>query len=99
MTMLTSLLATTAGAAALSATTPTVFQPYLDAKPPVIVEELPETEANGIAIREFWFRSRTLPSSGEAYDIVKMLKEDMKVYFVDAMITYHNDGKYELAQN
>jgi len=37
--------------------------------------------------------------SGEAYDIVKMLKEDMKVYFLDATITYHNEGKFELAQN
>ncbi|MCW9033760.1 MAG: rhodanese-like domain-containing protein [Rhodospirillales bacterium] len=37
--------------------------------------------------------------SGEAYDIVKMLKEDMKVYFLDATITYHGEGKYDLAQN
>jgi len=37
--------------------------------------------------------------SGEAYDIVKLLKEDMKVFFLDAEITYHGDGKYDLKQN
>jgi len=37
--------------------------------------------------------------SGEAYDIVKLLKEDMKVFFLDAEVTYHGGGKYALQQN
>jgi len=37
--------------------------------------------------------------SGEAYDIVKMVREDMKVYFLDATVTYKGDGAYELVQN
>jgi len=37
--------------------------------------------------------------SGEAYDIVKLLKETMKVYFLDATVTYKDGGNYELAQN
>ncbi len=37
--------------------------------------------------------------SGEAYDIVKMLKEDMQVYFVDATTTYGKDGKHMFVQN
>ena len=37
--------------------------------------------------------------SGEAYDIVKMLKEDMNVLFLDAMVTYTGEGKYDLAKN
>ena len=37
--------------------------------------------------------------SGEAYDIVKLLKEKMKVYFLDATVTYKDGGAYELAQN
>jgi rhodanese-related sulfurtransferase len=30
--------------------------------------------------------------SGEAYDIVKLLREDLEVYFVNAEITYNPDG-------
>ena len=37
--------------------------------------------------------------SGEAYDIVKMLDEEREVFFLDATITYHGEGKYELAEN
>ena len=37
--------------------------------------------------------------SGEAYDIVKLLKEDMKVFFLDAEVIYHGGGKYALKQN
>ena len=35
--------------------------------------------------------------SGEAYDIVKLVKEDMKVFFLDAEITYAKDGSYKIA--
>lgn len=34
--------------------------------------------------------------SGEAYDIVKMDRKDLKMYFVDATITYRADGTYEI---
>ncbi len=34
--------------------------------------------------------------SGEAYDIVKMDRQDLKMYFVDAPITYRADGTYEV---
>jgi rhodanese-related sulfurtransferase len=63
------------------------------------VEVLEDEIANLPTDKPIVFVCSTGARSGEAYDIVKMLKEDMKVYFVDAMITYHNDGKYELAQN
>lgn len=35
--------------------------------------------------------------SGEAYDIVKMDRNDLKMYFVDAPISYRADGSYEIA--
>jgi rhodanese-related sulfurtransferase len=34
--------------------------------------------------------------AGEAYDIVKMERKDLKMYFVDAPITYRADGSYEI---
>lgn len=34
--------------------------------------------------------------SGEAYDIVKMERDDLKTYFVDAPISYRADGSYEI---
>jgi len=34
--------------------------------------------------------------SGEAYDIVKMERDDLKTYFVDAPIAYRADGSYEI---
>lgn len=34
--------------------------------------------------------------SGEAYDIVKMDRKDLKMYFVDATITYRADGTYDV---
>ncbi len=34
--------------------------------------------------------------SGEAYDIVKMDRKDLKMYFVDATISYRADGSYEI---
>lgn len=34
--------------------------------------------------------------SGEAYDIVKMAREDMKIYFLDATLTHAQDGTYKL---
>jgi rhodanese-related sulfurtransferase len=34
--------------------------------------------------------------SGEAYDIVKMDRQDLKMYFVDAPVTYRADGTYEI---
>jgi rhodanese-related sulfurtransferase len=37
--------------------------------------------------------------SGEAYDIVKMLDEERKVFFLDATLEFEGDGKYAIAQN
>lgn len=34
--------------------------------------------------------------SGEAYDIVKMLDPDREVYFLDAEMTFHADGAYDI---
>ncbi|NQU55633.1 MAG: rhodanese-like domain-containing protein [Rhodospirillales bacterium] len=34
--------------------------------------------------------------SGEAYDIVKLIREDMKVYFLNALVTHARDGTYKL---
>ena len=54
---------------AAGADVPDVFKPYLRDDPPPIVEELPEQSAGNVRVREFWFHSRQLPSSGEAYEI------------------------------
>jgi len=35
--------------------------------------------------------------SGEAYDIVKMKREDLKVYFLDANVEFHKDGSIPTA--
>ena len=34
--------------------------------------------------------------SGEAYDIVKMAREDLQVYFLDATVTHAKDGTFKL---
>lgn len=36
--------------------------------------------------------------SGEAYDTVKLLKPELKVYFIDATIKFLGDGKFEIKQ-
>jgi len=63
------------------------------------VEALEAKVASLPADKPIVFVCSTGARSGEAYDIVKMVKEDMKVYFLDATVTYKNDGTYELAQN
>ena len=37
--------------------------------------------------------------SGEAYDIVKLLREEAKVYFLDAEVTYDKAGAYTIVAN
>jgi len=34
--------------------------------------------------------------AGEAYDIVKMLRDDLKIYFLEAEISHNKDGSYTL---
>ena len=65
----------------------------------VPVDQLEDNIDSLPADKPIIFVCATGARSGEAYDITKMLKEDMKVYFLDATVTYHNEGKYELAQN
>lgn len=63
------------------------------------VEDL-EDEMDTMAFdKPIVFICATGARSGEAYDIVKMVKEDAKVYFLDAELTFHAEGKYEIAQH
>lgn len=63
------------------------------------VEDLEDKVASLPTDKPIVFVCSTGARSGEAYDIVKMVKEDMKVFFLDAEVTYHGEGKYEIAQN
>lgn len=36
--------------------------------------------------------------SGEAYDTVKLLRDEVKAYFIDATIKFNGDGSYSIAQ-
>jgi len=63
------------------------------------VDELEDKVASLPTDKPIVFVCSTGARSGEAYDIVKMVKEDMIVYFLDATATYKKDGTYELAQN
>ncbi len=63
------------------------------------VEDLEDKVAGLPDDKPIIFVCSTGARSGEAYDIVKMAREEMKVFFLDATITYHGEGKYELAQN
>ncbi|MBT4891268.1 MAG: rhodanese-like domain-containing protein [Rhodospirillales bacterium] len=63
------------------------------------VEELVDRVAELPTDKPIVFVCSTGARSGEAYDIVKLEKEEMAVFFLDAEITYHPDGNYELAAN
>jgi len=62
------------------------------------VDDLEDKTANLPNDKPIVFLCSTGARSGEAYDIVKMLREDLKVYFVDATASYKG-GSYELVQN
>lgn len=54
------------------------------------VEELPSD-------KPIIFFCSTGARSGEAYDIVKMKREDLEVYFLDANVKFHKDGSMPTA--
>jgi len=37
--------------------------------------------------------------SGEAHDMVKLLRPELKTYFINAQITFKNDGSYTIVEN
>ena len=63
------------------------------------VEELEDKISTLPADKPIVFVCSTGARSGEAYDIVKLLREDMQVYFLDATVTYQGEGKHEIAKN
>lgn len=63
------------------------------------VEDLEDEYENLPKDKPMIFICATGARSGEAYDIVKMLDEEREVYFVDAIMTYHADGKFEIEAN
>ena len=65
----------------------------------VPVEELEDKVATLPTDKPIVFVCSTGARSGEAYDIVKMVKDNMKVYFVDATIDFHGKDNYKIAQN
>ena len=63
------------------------------------VEELEDQIASLPTDKPIIFVCATGARSGEAYDIVKLVKEDMKVFFLDAEVTYKGGDEYALVQN
>jgi rhodanese-related sulfurtransferase len=62
------------------------------------VGDLMDKAATLPAAKPIVFVCSTGARSGEAYDIVKMDRKDIKMYFVDSPITYRADGSYEIAK-
>lgn len=62
------------------------------------VGDLMDKAATLPADKPIVFVCATGARSGEAYDIVKMDRKDLKMYFVDAPITYRADGSFEIAK-
>jgi rhodanese-related sulfurtransferase len=60
------------------------------------VGDMMDKAASLPAAKPIVFVCATGARSGEAYDIVKMDRKDLKMYFVDAPITYRADGSYEI---
>ncbi len=63
------------------------------------VEELVDLVADLPTDKPIVFVCATGARSGEAYDIVKLEKEEMEVLFLDAEVTYKKDGNYEVIPN
>ncbi|MCG8512344.1 MAG: hypothetical protein MI741_24250, partial [Rhodospirillales bacterium] len=59
------------------------------------VDEIEDQVADLPSDKPIVFVCATGARSGEAYDIVSLEREDLKMYFVDAEITYGTDGSYE----
>jgi len=60
------------------------------------VEELEDQVADLPSDKPIIFVCATGARSSEAYDIVKMTREDMKVFYLDAEIAFNEDGSYEI---
>jgi len=60
------------------------------------VDEVEEKIAALPSDKPIIFVCSTGARSGEAYDIVKMAREDLEVYFLDANVTHAKDGTYKL---
>ncbi len=60
------------------------------------VDEVEEKVAELPSDKPIIFVCSTGARSGEAYDIVKMAREDLKIYFLDATVTHSKDGTYKL---
>ncbi len=56
------------------------------------IDDLEDKVAELPSDKPIVFVCSTGARSGEAYDIVKLLREDLEVYFVNAEITYNPDG-------
>ena len=63
------------------------------------VEDLEDDYAAMPKDKPIVFACSTGARAGEAYDIVKMLDEKREVYFLDATLEFHEDGKYDIVQN
>jgi len=61
------------------------------------VDELEEGIDKLPADKPIVFFCSTGARSGEAYDIVKMKREDLEVYFLDANVEFHKDGSMPTA--
>ncbi len=60
------------------------------------VDQVEEKVAQLPTDKPIIFVCSTGARSGEAYDIVKMEREDLKIYFLDAIVTHAKDGTYKL---
>lgn len=60
------------------------------------VDEVEEKVAELPSDKPIIFVCSTGARSGEAYDISKMSRDDLEVYFLDATVTYAADGAYKL---
>ena len=56
------------------------------------IDDLEDKVAELPSDKPIVFVCSTGARSGEAYDIVKLLREDLEVYFINAEITYNPDG-------
>ena len=62
------------------------------------VDEVEQKVAELPSDKPIIFICSTGARSGEAYDIVKMTREKLEVYFLNAEITYGKDGSYKLQE-
>ena len=61
------------------------------------VDEVEESVASLPTDKPIVFFCATGARSGEAYDIVKMQRDDLKIFFLDANVAFHQDGSVPTA--